>query len=189
MKQIGIIALLLAGFNSYAKFYPGSLTFENGKSREGFIESNLGGVILFKGWMDAAQPEEIPAAGIKTVWIKTNGGHKMNEYHYLPVDVASEKGNHHMWLRPVEKGAVTLFAHETIIQQDGSDKTEVSDFYCLREGESTAKLIASHKDDHVFKSKASHFFGDRPLLVAKIKSKEYTWETVQQLVYNYNHNM
>ena len=188
MKQIVIIALLVVAFNSYAKYYPGTLTFENGKSREGFIESNLGDVILFKGWMEA-EPEEILAAGVKTVWIKTNAGHKMHEYHYLLVDAGSDKVNHRMWLKPLEKGTVNLFVHDTILQQDGLDKTEALDFYCLRDGEKVANLIASHNDAHVFKSKAAHFFADRPLLVQKIKSKEYTWENVQQLVSNYNHSM
>jgi len=187
MKQIGIIALLLAGFNSYAKFYPGSLTFENGKSREGFIESNLGGVILFKGWMDAPQPEEIPAAGIKTVWIKTNGGHKMNEYHYLPVDVASD-GSNKMWLKMVEKGPVSLFVYETIMQKDGADKAEPLYYYCLREGQQ-AKLIATRNNAIVFKAKASHFFADQPLLVEKIESKEYNWENIQLLVQAYNRSL
>ena len=189
MKQIVIFALLMVAFNSYAKYYPGTLTFENGKSREGFIESNLGDVILFKGWMEAEQPEEIPAESIKIVWIKTNAGHKMHEYHYLPVDEGSDKGSHRMWLKPLEKGAVNLFVHDTILQQDGLDKTEALDFYCLREGEKVAYLIASHNNAHVFKTKAPHFFANKPLLVEKIKSKEYTWENVQQLVSNYNHSM
>lgn len=188
MKQIVIIVLLLASFSSYGKYYPGTLVFENGKSREGFIEATLGDVILFKGWMEA-EVEEISAAGIKTIWIKTNAGHKMHEYHYLAVDAGSGKGSQRMWLRPVEKGAVSLYVHESISQQDGVDKTETLDFYCLREGETTARQIASHNNNHVFKSKAPQFFADRPLLVEKIKSKEYGWENVQQLVHTYNQQL
>lgn len=189
MKQILIITLLLVAFNSYAKYYPGTLTFKNGKSRDGFIDSNLGNVILFKGWMEAPQPEEISAASIKTVWIKTNAGHKMNEYHYLLVD-KSKDGSSWMWLKQVEKGGVTLFVYETLLpQDDGSDKAEVLYFYCLREGKEMAKLIATRNNNLFFISKASEFFADKPELVEKIQSKQYTWENVQELVYAYNHSM
>ncbi len=188
MKQIAIIALLMVAFNSYAKYYPGSLTFNNGKSREGFIESNLGDVILFKGWMEAP-PEEIPAASIKTVWLKTNAGHKMNEYHYLLVD-KSKDGSSYMWLKQLEKGVVTLFVYETILpQDDGSDKAEALYYYCLREGKQLARLIATRNNVLFFISKASEFFADSPDLVEKIVSKQYTWENVQQLVSNYNRSL
>lgn len=188
MKQIVIIVLLLASFSSYGKYYPGTLVFENGKSRDGFIDTNLGDVVFFKGWMES-EPEEISATGIKTIWIKTNGGHKMHQYHYLPVDEGSAKGSNRMWLKLVEKGVVSLYAQESISQQDGVDKSEVLDFYCIREGETTAKHIASHNNNHVFKSKATQFFSDRPLLVEKIKSKEYNWENVQLLVHAYNQGL
>jgi len=188
MRQIVIIALLLTGFNSYAKYYPGTLLFENGKSREGFIEANLGDVVLFKGWMDA-EPEEIPAAGIKTIWIKTNGGHKMHEYHYLLVDISSGRVSSRMWLKLVEKGTVTLFVYETIVQQNGSDKVEPLYYYCLREGKQLAKLIATHSNNLLFISKATQFFADNPELVEKIESKEYTWKNVQELVQAYNQSL
>ena len=189
MKQIVIFALLMVAFNSYAKYYPATLTFTNGKSREGFIDSNLGKVIHFKGWIDAPQPEEIPSMSIKSVWIKTNGGHKMNEYHYLLVNKSSD-GSSWMWLKQLEKGVVTLFVYETILpQDDGSDKVEALYYYCLREGKEMAKLIATRNNNFFFISKATEFFEDKPVLVEKIESKQYTWENVQELVYAYNHSM
>lgn len=184
MKKILIGALLLVAFNSYAKYYPGSLVFENGKSREGFIDSNLGGTILFKGWADA-EPEEIAATSIKTVWLKTNEGHKMNEYRYLPVDIGSNGGNR-MWLKLVEKGKVSLFAYETILQKEGSDKVEVLYYYCIREGGYWARLIGARNNALLFISKATEFFADKQEFVEKIMNKEYTWENAQQLVRDYN---
>jgi len=171
-------------YNSYGKYYPGTLEFENGKSREGFIEANLGDIVLFKGWMEA-QPEEIPAAAIKTVWIKTNGGHKIHEYHYLAVD----KSTNGMWLRSVEKGMLNLYVLENISQQDGVDKTETLEFYCLRKGETKAKQIASHNNNQVFKLNAPQFFADNHQLVEKIKSQEYNWTNVQELVRVYNQGL
>jgi len=180
MRLTVVFTLLVVSFSSYGKYYPCSLEFENGKSREGFIETNLGDVVLFKGWMEA-QPEEIAASGIKTIWIKANGGHKMLEYHYVTVDKGAV-----MWLRSVEKGVVSLFVAENITQQDGVDKTEALEYYCLRQGETTAKHIASHNDSKVFKSAAPQFFADNHPLVAKIKSHEYHWDNVQELVHAYN---
>ena len=188
MRQIVIIALLLTGFNSYAKYYPGTLLFENGKSREGYIEANLGDVVLFKGWMEA-EPEEIRAAGIQTVWIKTNEGHKMHEYHYLLVDISAGRVSSRMWLKLMEKGTVTLFVYETIVQKDGSDQAAPLYYYCLREGKQLAKLIATRSNNLLFISKATQFFADKPLLVEKIESKEYTWENVQELVQAYNQSL
>ena len=189
MKQILIIALLMVAFNSYAKYYPATLTFNNGKSREGFIDSNLGKVVLFKGWIDAPEPEEIPAASVKAVWLKTNAGHKMNEYHYLFVD-KSKDGSSFMWLKQLEKGVVTLYVYETILpQDDGSDKAEALYYYCLREGKEMARIIATRNNPLFFISKATEFFADKPLLVEKIEKKEYTWENVQQLVSNYNSSL
>jgi hypothetical protein len=176
-----VVTLLVISFASYGKYYPCSLEFENGKSREGFIETNLGDVVLFKGWMEG-QPEEIPAAGIKTIWIKANGGHKMLEYHYVAID----KGAGGMWLRSVEKGVVSLYVLENIFQQDGVDKTEAQEFYCLRQGETNAKQIASRNNDQIFNSIAPQFFADKHELVKKIKSQEYHWGNLQELVRSYN---
>lgn len=180
-RLVVIIGLLVASFQSYGKYYPGTLIFENGQAREGFIETNLGDVVLFKGWMES-QPEEIPAAGIKTIWIKTNGGHKLHEYHYM----ATDKSSTSMWLRSLEKGIVTLYITETISQQDNTDKTEAVAIYLLRQGDTKAKQIASGNNDHSFKSNASHFFADNHKLVEKIKSQEYNWANVQELVRTYN---
>ncbi|HTH57193.1 MAG TPA: hypothetical protein VL728_14180 [Cyclobacteriaceae bacterium] len=181
MRLIVIVALLVVSFNSYGKFYPGTLMFENGKSREGFIDTNLGDIILFKGWMESP-PEEVPAGWVTAVWIKANAGHKMLEYHYVAI---GNDGNH-MWLRSLEKGVVNLYAQENILQQDGTDKTEVLEFYCLRKGETNAKHIASHSNRHVFKSNAPQFFADNHQLVEKIKSQEYNWANLQELVRAYN---
>jgi hypothetical protein len=181
MKLIVILALLVASINSYGKYYPGTLVFENGKSREGFVEASLGDVVLFKGWMEA-QPEEIPAAEIKTIWMKTNSGHKMHEYHYMTVDNMPN----HVWLKQVEKGVLSLYVHENVSEEGGSDKTEALEFYCLREGETSVRELADHNNNQVFAKNAPQFFADRHKLVEKIKHNEYNWENVQELVHNYN---
>ena len=182
MRLIVIVTFLAISFTSYGKYYPGTLVFENGKSREGFIEANLGDVVLFKGWMESPQPEEVPAAAIKTIWMKTNEGHKIHEYHYLSV----EKSASGLWLRSVEKGVVSLYVSENISQQDGVDKTESLDFYCLRQGDTKAKQIASHDNKQVFKSNAPQFFADKHQLVDKIKSQDCNLGNLQELVRTYN---
>jgi len=184
MRVILIVSLLVISFHSYGKYYPATLVFEHGRSREGFVDANLGDEISFKGWMES-EPEKIPASAIKTIWIKTNGGHKMHEYHYVTVDTAP----HHMWLKLIEKGAISLYVHQSISQQDGVDITEALEFFCLREGETNAKQIASHNNKKTFASSALQFFADKPLLVEKIRSKQYHWENVQELVHNYNQGL
>lgn len=184
MKLIVIVSLMVVSLHSYGKYYPATLVFEQGRTREGFVEANLGEEVFFKGWMES-EPERIPSSTIKVIWLKTNAGHKMHEYHYLTID----KAPFGIWLRPVEKGAVSLYVQESISQQDGLDVTEALAFYCLREGEVNAKQIASHDNKKAFATNASQFFSDKPLLVEMIKSKQYNWENVKELVRNYNQSL
>lgn len=183
MKQIlSILLLLVASTFSYGAFYEGTIVYKNGRTRTGLIESKLGEVVRFKPWMQAEE-EKINSNTLKGVILKTDSGRQVREYHYLPTNL--KKNAESSWLKLVEKGVVSLYVTESVSHHDGVDQFTTEDFLCLREGE-TALQVASYNSNHIFHLKAPQYFGDYPQLAEKIKSKQYLWHDLQNIVKKYN---
>lgn len=95
-----------------------------------------------------------------------------------------------MWLKVVEKGIATLLVNKTSMSDiNGMKKANFEDYYCIRDGEPAAKVIATIStlnNNQTFRAKAPMYFADYPELADKIKSKEYTWKDLQVVVKEYN---
>jgi len=62
-------------------------------------------------------------------------------------------------------------------------------FYCLRKGEETASIVSfifGKTKNQVFKKKGAEYFSDYPELSQKIKSKEYTYKDIIEVVREYD---
>lgn len=187
MRQLLNIALLLVAFTSFGAFHPGTITYKNGKSRTGFVEAKLGTVVRFKPWMEA-EAEEIASTGLKTVILKTDSGRQQREYHLITVMAANGKktGKEPVWMKLLEKGTLSLYLHEIVSKQDGLDTFEPGEYYCVKEGEEGGRQVAAYGNNHSFQSKGAAYFADCNELAEKIKSKQYSWENIQEVVRQYN---
>lgn len=186
MRTLIIAALLLVSLPSFAEFHPGTIVNKNGRSRKGFIEASLGEVVRFKPWMEAEE-ETISPQNIKSIQIRTDSGRVIREYYYIQVSASGKKATTHAtWLRLLEKGTVSLYVQETVSHRNGTDMFQSEDFYCIREGQDSAKPVASYDSNHTFKAKAPLYFADCPQLVERIKSKQYSWQNIQEVVQFYN---
>jgi hypothetical protein len=186
MRHLTIFALLLAFFNSFGEFYPGTIVNKNGRSRTGYIEAKLGEeVVRFKAWMEAEE-EQVNTESIMSVLIKTDSGQQIREYQYIYASTGKKANEKATWLRLLRRGTVNLYVHETLSHHDGIESFEPEDYFCLREGETTAKHIATYDNNHIFHTKAPLYFADCLQLVEKIKSKQFTWQNLSEVVRIYN---
>ncbi len=171
-------------------YFKGTVVFTNGKSRNGLIEGTLyEKYVLFKA-SENATPEKIESSTLKAVIL--NVKNEVKEYHLLKVYLAwgQKRMSDPSWIRVVEKGIVTLYViGSTMSSHNGMNKAGFEDYYCIREGEPAAKMIAnisSLNNNQTFRAKAPLYFADYPELAAKIKSKEYTWKDLIPVIKEYN---
>lgn len=185
--SLSILFLLMASI-SYGAFHEGTMVYKNGRTRTGFIEAKLGEVVRFKPWM-AAEEEKINSNTLKGVILKTDSGRQVREYHYIQTYAGGGQKKINAepsWLKLIEKGTVSLYASESVSHNhDGTDQFTIEDFFCVREGEA-AQQIASYDSNHTFHAKAPLYFADYPQLAEKIRSKQYLWHDLQNIVKKYN---
>lgn len=187
---LGLLLTLLSVFAVGGDYYDGTVVLTNGKSKKGLVNSTLGSdFIIFKSSKDANE-EKIESSTVKKVIIK--GKSEVREFHFLKVYLGwgQKRISDPMWLKVVESGIATLYVNSTTMSsQNGLNSAGFLDYFVIRDGEPAAKMIAnvsSMNNNQTFRAKAPLYFEDYPELVAKIKSKEYTWKDLTTVVQEYN---
>jgi hypothetical protein len=187
---LGLLLTLLSVFAIGGDYYDGTVVLTNGKSKKGLVNSTLGSdFIIFKSSKDANE-EKIESSTVKKVIIK--GKSEVREFHFLKVYLGwgQKRISDPMWLKVVESGIATLYVNSTTMSsQNGLNSAGFLDYFVIRDGEPAAKMIAnvsSMNNNQTFRAKAPLYFEDYPELVAKIKSKEYTWKDLTTVVQEYN---
>lgn len=193
MKKLTLLAILFSSLSAYAaKYREATVTFTDGKTKTGLVESPFGGeTIYFKQSEDAAV-ENLDATTIHGILFTIDG--KQHEYHQLRVYLGwgqKRISTSPMWLKVVEKGIATLYVVSSRLQASiySTNSAGFEDYYCFREGEDAAKLIAqvsTMNNNQTFRAKAPLYFADYPELASKIKSKEYNWKDLTTVVKEYN---
>jgi hypothetical protein len=184
------ILLFAAQATCFSKFHEAKIVFTDGKSRSGLAESDFGGkYLLFKSGKDA-EAEKIETASLSKIIYKIEN--ETFEYHRLKIYLGwgQKRISDPTWLEVVEKGTATLYVIRTTMSSgNGLNKAGFQDYYCIREGEPAAKVVANiagANNNQTFRAKAPLYFEDYPELAAKIKSKEYTWKDLVPVVKEYN---
>ena len=193
MKRITLLMIVFSSLTSYAaKYYDATVTFIDGKSKTGLVESPFGGDYIFFKQSEGATVEELDATTVKGINFTIDG--KENEYHQYKVFLGwgqKRISARPMWLKVVEKGMATLYIVSSRMQGSIYQTTSAGfdDYYCIRDGEPAAKLIcqiSTMNNNQTFRAKAPLYFEDYPELAKKIKSKEYTWKDLTTVVQEYN---
>jgi hypothetical protein len=194
MKKIAVLFIVFSSFAAYAgKYYDATVLFTDGKSKTGLVESPFGGdYISFKS-SNHAPVEKLESFAIKGITFTIDN--EKREFHQLKIYLGwgqKRISDAPSWLRVVEKGAATLYMIGTTMQgsiYNSKATAGFEDFYCIRDGEPAAKLVAqvsTMNNNQTFRAKAPLYFADYPELAARIKSKEYTWKDLTTVVQEYN---
>jgi hypothetical protein len=184
------IIIVAAQLTCFSKFHEAKIVFADGKSRSGFAESDFGGKYLLFKASEKAEAEKIETASLSKIIYKIDN--ETFEYHRLKVYLGwgQKRISDPSWLEVVERGIATLYVIRTTMSSaNGMNKAGFQDYYCIREGEPAAKMIAnisSANNNQTFRAKAPLYFEDYPELAEKIKSKEYTWKDLVPVVKEYN---
>lgn len=193
MKAILFSLVLLLSSNALAArtYYQATLIFSNGTSKTGMAESYFGGAHIFFKSAEGAEEEKIDTSGliqiIYTIKDKTREYHRVKTY----LGWSQKRISDELWLEVVEKGTATLYVKESSLSSPSNQlqKAGFLDYYCIRAGEEAAKWISavsSLNNNQHFRAKAPDYFADYPELSEKIKSKEYTWRDIVDVVKEYN---
>jgi hypothetical protein len=187
---LSCILLVISHATCFSKFHDAKIVFADGKSRSGLADSDFGGkYLLFKANKDA-EAEKIETARLSKIIYKIEN--ETFEYHQLKIYLGwgQKRISDPTWLEVVEKGVATLYVIRTTMSSANKlNSAAFQDYYCIREGEPAAKLIANiagANNNQTFRAKAPLYFEDYPELAAKIKSKEYTWKELVPTVKEYN---
>ena len=151
-----------------------------------FIELKISGSI-----------EKIELKNINKIEVDSNGlpleFYNLKVYNYSGKKIFKDKV---MMMQSV-KGKVTLYTGAsnwmaTINAGNGWQGVNLNGttYYCLREGEKAATLIHENfgqvNKNADFKIFATRYFADNAEIANKIKSKEYTYENIYQVILEYN---
>lgn len=197
-KLFVLLGLFLVQSLAFAgKYQNVKIILQNGKELEGLatLPENPSPVpILFKEDKDA-KPQSINCDNIKTL-VYTIGNDKISktiEFDRVSVYLnKSDKMPQKVWLQVSTRGEVTLYTYDGIDIYTGVNSTTTvfqKYWLCCRAGEEVATFIAStaskNKKD-AFVSAALEYFKDAPELTEKIKSNQYQWSDMDQIVDEYN---
>jgi hypothetical protein len=193
MKKLIAVAILFSSLSASAgKYREATVTFTDGKTKTGLVESPFGGEYIYFKQSEDATVEKLDAATVHGILFTIDG--KKYEYHQHKVYKGwgqTRMSSDPMWLEVVENGIATLYVVSSRMQGSIYSTTSAGfeDYYCFREGEDGAKLIAqvsTMNNNQTFRAKAPLYFADYPELAEKIKSKEYTWKDLTTVVKEYN---
>jgi len=180
--------------NAAEKYGYGKLTFTDGTSRVGLVETALDNdYVRFKS-AEGAEPEKIPSEKLKGIaYLKDDKKTPLVEYDYIKVYLGwgQKRISDYAWFQVVERGIATLYVRSTTMRGSIYNTTTAGflDYFVIRDGEPAAKMIAnvsSFNNNQTFRAKAPLYFSDYPELAEKIKSKEYTWKDLIPVVREYN---
>lgn len=193
MRKIALLIIVFSSLSAYgAKYQEATVSFVDGKSKTGLVESPFGGEYIYFKQSENAAVEKLDAATIHGILFTIDG--KQYEYHQLKVYKGwgqKRMSSYPMWLEVVEKGIATLYVVSSRLQGSIYSTTSAGfeEYYCYRKGEEAAKMVSqvsTMNNNQLFRAKAPLYFADYPELAEKIKSKEYNWKDLTTVVKEYN---
>ena len=191
-RTLLLITIAFISCQTFAQkeYYDAQVFFSDGTSRTGLAESFFGGKHLFFKPSKNAAEEKLETSALTGIIYTIDN--EPREYHQLKTYLGwgQKRIGDPVWLRVVEKGIATLYVNKTTLSGvNQMNSAGFLDYYCIRPGEGAAKWISavsSLNNNQHFRAKAPAYFQDYPELSMKIKSKEYTWKDIVDVVKEYN---